>query len=254
MRENQQFGAADLFGDKLSDDLAPLVAAAHELKTPLSVVAYLAAALRDPGSELSDDGKDNYLERITLATERMSRLVEGFTQAYRLGTDDGRQLSLIGLEPVNITSVSEEVAHELEPLARQLDQTITLDIRTRSNLAVANRQLLTSVMVNLMDNALKHNQPGSQVVVHIAQHGDFLRTGVQDNGVSVTRRDLQRLRGRFGKELQPLTGRSHSSGLGLYIAAQLTRAMGGNLGAICHHKTGTTFYADLQRSTQLSFL
>lgn len=243
----------DLFGQAMADDLAPLVAAAHELKTPLSVVAYLAAALRDPDGGLTEAQTENYLERISLATERMSRLVEGFTQAYRLG-GEGNQLSLLGLEPVNISQVSQEVAQELYPLARQLDQEIALDVRTRSNLVVANRQMLTSVMINLMDNALKHNQPGTSVHVNISQQGQYIRAGVQDNGANVTRRDLQRLRGRFGKELQPLSGRSHSSGLGLYIASQLTRAMGGNLGAVCHHKVGTTFYADLQRSTQLSFL
>ena len=253
MRESAKNRVGDLFGQAMADDLAPLVAAAHELKTPLSVVAYLAAALRDPNGDLTPAQTANYLERISLATERMNRLVEGFTQAYRLGSD-GNQLSLLGLEPVNISQISQEVAQELQPLARQLDQTIELKVHSRSNLVVANRQMLSSVMINLMDNALKHNEPGTDVHVNISQHGNYIRAGVQDNGANVTRHDLLRLRGRFGKELQPLSGRSHSSGLGLYIASQLTRAMGGNLGAICHHKTGTTFYADLQRSTQLSLI
>ncbi len=242
----------ELFGAALDDELAPLLAAAHELKTPLSVIAYLAASLSDESQQLTDAKKRNYIERISLSTERMSRLVEGFTQAYRLG--DERQLNLLGLEPVNVVQVLEEAAHELQPLARQLDQKIELKIANGSSLAVANRQLLTSVMTNLIDNALKHNPANSQVDIGLIQQGQYLRASVKDNGQELSRHDLQRLRGSFGKELQPLSGRSHSSGLGLYIAAQLTKAMGGNLGAICHHRSGATFYADLQRSTQLSLV
>jgi len=242
-----------LFGERLEADVAPLLAAAHELKTPLAVIAYLAAALRDPSQALSDSERQTYLERISLSTERMSRLVEGFTQAYRLGSDHN-QLSLLGLEPVNVMVVCEEVAHELQPLARQLDQTLIVHSRARSPLAVANRQLLTSVLMNLLDNAIKHNPPRSVVNLQVMTHGRHVRSSIQDNGAEISRHDLLRLRGRFGKELQPLSGRSHSSGLGLYIAAQLSRAMGGQLGAICHHKVGATFFADLERSAQLSLV
>jgi signal transduction histidine kinase len=242
----------ELFGEQLDNDMAPLLAAAHELKTPLAVVAHLVASLRDTSTELTPELQTQYLERISLTTERMSRLVEGFTQAYRLG--DERQLSLLGLEPVNVVQTTEDVLHELSPLARQLGQQIHFDARARQPLAIANKQLLTSVLINLVDNALKHNQPGSMVDLRIYQQGNHVRSSVRDNGAELSRKDLLTLRGRFGKELQPLSGRSHSSGLGLYIANQLTRAMGGQMGAVCHHKTGATFFVDLQRSTQLSLL
>lgn len=253
MKRDEQLGVGALFGEQLDNDVAPLVAAAHELKTPLSVIAYLAAALRDPAANLPAKTQRQYLERISLATERMNRLVEGFTQAYRLSSDP-RQLSLLGLEPIDAALVSSEVAHELQPLADQLDQQLEIEIGSRSSLVVANRQLLTSVLTNLIDNALKHNPVGSRVVVRLSQRGTQVRTEVRDNGTAVNRHDLRRLQASLGRELQPLSGRSHSSGLGLYIAAQLTRAMGGELGAVCHHRAGVTFYADLQRSRQLSFL
>jgi len=70
----------------------------------------------------------------------------------------------------------------------------------------------------------------------------------------LSRHELRALRDQLGRQLQPLSGRAQSSGLGLYIAARLTRAMGGKLGVICHPVAGASFYADLQRSTQLSLL
>ncbi|HEX4662288.1 MAG TPA: HAMP domain-containing sensor histidine kinase [Candidatus Saccharimonadales bacterium] len=243
---------ASLFGDQLNDDLAPLVAAAHELKTPLAVIGHLAAMLRDETQQLSTQQQDTYLQRIVLSSERMSRLVDGFTMSYRL--KDERQMSLLGLEPVNIVHATESVLHELTPLAQQLDQTLTLRVAARQPLVVANANLLTSVMMNLIDNALKHNPRGSQVDVTLSGRDKMVRSAIHDNGMEISRHDLATLRNRMGSEVQPLSGRAHSSGLGLYIAHQMARAMGGTVGAICHRQQGATFYVDLQGSSQLSFL
>lgn len=245
-------GAAWSLARQLDADLAPLVAAAHELKTPISVISYLAASLQD-GAELTASERDQAIERLLLTTARMSRLVEGFTRAYRI-EQDPRQLELLGLEPVNFRHVLEEVADELQPMAHQLDQRIELAFRGRKRLVIANRQLLDSVIVNLLDNALKHNPPGQTVTVSLGGRGEFLRGSITDQGSEVSRRDLRSLRGNLGAQLQPLRGRSHSSGIGLYIASELTKAMGGQLGAICHQRSGTTFYADLRLSGQMSLL
>lgn len=243
---------SSFFGDQLSDEMAPLVAATHELKTPLAVIGHLAAMLRDESQQLSTAERDTYLERISLSAERMSRLVDGFTLSYRL--NDERQLSLLGLEPVNIIHAVESVLHELDPLAKQLNQQLQLSVSARRPLVVANPDLLSSVMTNLVDNALKHNPSGSRVEVKLSGRDKMVRSAVHDNGIALSRHDLQTLKKRFGSELQPLSGRAHSSGLGLYIAHHMTRAMGGNLGAICHRASGATFFVDLQSSSQLSFL
>lgn len=241
-----------LFGDKLDSDLAPLLAAAHELKTPLAVINYLSSMLRTSDSKMTSAERDQYLERIALSTARMSRLVEGFTLGYRL--QNSNQANFFELEPVNIATTAEDIIHQLSPLAKQLDQSIKLHVSSRSTLAVANQQLLGSVLTNLCDNALKHSPKGSNVAVTLTQSGNWVRSSVSDNGAEVSRHDLLRLRGSLGKELQPLAGRSHSSGLGLYIVSQLARAMGGSLGSICHHKRGATFFVDLQRSYQTSLI
>lgn len=251
-REGKDDQISSLFGDQLADDIAPLVAAAHELKTPLAVIGHLAAMLGDDNQQLSQSERETYLQRISLSAERMSRLVDGFTLSYRLQSE--RQMSLLGLEPVNIVHAAESVLHEIDPLAKQLNQTVNLKVATRKSLVVANADLLGSVMTNLIDNALKHNPAGSQVEIKLTGRDKMIRSAIRDNGSSLSRHDLQTLKKRLGTEVQPLSGRSHSSGLGLYIAHQMTRAMGGQLGAICHRQTGATFFVDLQTSSQLSFL
>lgn len=230
-----------------------LVAAAHELKTPLSIIAHLAAAIDDESLGLTPGERHVALERIRLSADRTLRLVQGLTTAYRLG--ESNQLAFrFELEPLNIGQVCEEVAHEIVPYAAQHRQTLNLlnGVR-RTQLVVANNELLRSVLFNLMDNAIKHNPPQTTVDVSLRKRHERVRVCVQDNGPGFNRGDFAALRSHLGKQLLPLGGRSSSSGLGLYIASQMATAMGGQLG-VGTTKTGADFHIDLLQSNQLSFI
>lgn len=230
-----------------------LVAAAHELKTPLSIIAHLASAVEDESLGLTPSERRVALERIRLSADRTLRLVQGLTTAYRL--DEGNQLAFkFELEPLNISQVCEEVAHEIVPFAAQHGQTLSVfnGVR-RTQLVVANNELLRSVLFNLMDNAIKHNPPQTTVGMTLRKRQDRIRICVQDSGPGFNRGDFATLRNHLGKQLMPLAGRSSSSGLGLYIASQMATAMGGRLG-VGTTRTGADFHVDLLQSNQLSFI
>ena len=223
-----------------------LVAAAHELKTPLGVIAHIAAALEGEAGGLSPAERQIMLQRIQYSAERAIRLVQGLTTSYRL---DG-QLSL-RLEPVNVAHVCEDVAHEMAPFLAQHGQDVKLRLGTRARLAVADRELLRSLMFNLLDNAVRHAPPLVPVDVRLHRHAELVRVEVRDSGPGVGPADIGRLRQRLGRHAQPIVTRG--SGLELYIAGQLATAMGGRIGA---RRTGggAGFYVDLLHSKQLSLI
>lgn len=229
-----------------------VVAAAHELKTPLSIISYLAASLEEEDGDLSPVERRVAVERIRLSAERTLRLVQGLTVGYRLESQG--QLALgFGLEPLNARQVCEEVAHEIGPLAKAHGQMIELWQGAGQQLVVGNRDLLRGVFFNLMDNAIRHNPANAAVSVRLRRRGGTVRVCVQDSGPGLAAGDLLRLRQTLGRQLQPLGGRSGSSGLGLYIAGQMADAMGGRLG-LGRVQTGADFHVDLLHSKQLSFL
>lgn len=227
------------------------VAAAHELKAPLVLLRHLAHSL-DEDSDLSDFERRQNLQRLSFTTDRMMRLVQQLTLSYRL-EQDGQSHFSFQLEPLSITEVCDQALHELTPYAKEYKQELRLRGRHCPHLVLANREILHDIVVNLVDNAIRHNQSGGVVDVTSFCKGEQVRLQVHDSGVGVLQSELAQLRHTIGRQAQPLSGRSGSSGLGLYIVGQLAEAMGGGLG-LGRSENGATFFVDLLRSRQMSLL
>lgn len=224
-----------------------VIAAAHELKTPLTLITYIAQMLGDDQLGLTAADRAAYVQRLKLVSERTLRLVQHLTLSSRL---DGAHGFDFALEPVNIREVCEAALHELAPYADQYQQVLELHAG-RAPVVVANREITYDIVVNLVDNAIRHNTPGTAVVVRPATRGDRVRLHVHDNGQGIDAASVAHLRQTIGTAPQPIMGLGGSSGLGLYIAGQFAGAMGGSLG-FGRAPAGTTFFVDLIRSRQLS--
>jgi two-component system, OmpR family, sensor histidine kinase TctE len=232
--------------------MAALAAAAHELKSPLTLVQHIAATLADTDLNLTPAERAQYLHRLQFTSQRMLRLVHQLAVSYRL--DDDHQLAFqFPLEPLNAGEVCEGVAHELWPYARELSQELRVKTHNCPHLVVANRDILHDIVVNLVDNAIRHNPSGGFVEITAACRSDHVRLGVQDQGGGVLPSELKQLRGTLGTRPQPFNAQANTSGLGLYIVGQFAAAMGGNLG-LGRMIGGTRFFVDLVRSRQMSLL
>lgn len=231
---------------------AALVAAAHELKAPLVLIKHLAQSLSDP--VLSADAKKSweYLQRIQLTADRSLRFVQHLTLSYRLDSNQGAPFEFI-LEPLSMNKICTDALDEMTPYASQHNQQLRLSGLHCPHLVLANADILHDIVVNLVDNAIQHNPSGNVVEVMAECRGDQVRLAVRDNGGGVSAGEIKALRKNIGKQPQPISGRSGTSGLGLYIVQQFAQAMGGNLG-LGRTGGGTTFFVDLLRSKQLSLL
>jgi len=228
---------------------AIIAAAAHELKTPLTLISHISQMLADDELGMTERERLRYVQRLQMVSARTLRLVQHVTLGYRL--EDATQLAFaFALEPVNAREVCETVLHELTPYAREYQQELQFKTNVRPQLVLANRDILYDVVVNLVDNAIRHNTPGQVVEVAAATHRERVRLNVHDTGENISQHDLNRLRQNLGAP-QPLSGHAGTSGLGLYVVNQLTLAMGGSLG-LGRARQGTTFFVDLLRSKQLS--
>lgn len=234
-------------GGLLSGDLPFLVTAAHELKSPLSLVRQLALGLE--AGQIGAEERDRMLRQIVLTSERALRLTTDLSRSSRL------EDSIFDLEPINPQQLCEEVAHELSPLYAARGRQIRVASHSRSMLVVANYDLLRRIMLNFGDNALHYTDSSEPVQLRARVHdaGKRIRLGVRDYGPAVPADAWQRLQDSLGTNTQVLHSRPQSSGLGLYVAGQFASAMHGRIGAT-RHRDGATFYVDIDASTQLSLL
>lgn len=232
-------------GGLLDGSLSSVVAAAHELKSPLALVRQLAFALEDEG--LSTSERQRLVEQIRLTSERALRLTSDLTRTVRL--DD----ALFQLEPVNIKTLCTDVAFQLTPLYHAYGRSIGVRRQRHVPLVVGNRELLHRVMTNFADNALHYGDSKVEFRIAVRNHGRTVRVGVRDYGPAVPTALWQSLVRTLAYAPQSVHARPQSSGLGLYIAGQFAHVMGGQIGAV-RHQDGATFYIDITASRQLQLL
>lgn len=218
-------------------DVPTLLAAAHELKSPLVLIRQLAL-------ELDDGSHAQTAEQIRLTAERSLQLVEGLTRAARL------EDALFELEPIYLPSLYDDIAHELQPLSRALGQTIQTNTAAGPLTAIGNRQLLRSLLMGLCDNALTHNEPSRPVVVGACRRGTHILASVRDFGPATG--SLAQVYASVGRTAQPVADRPRSSGLGLMIARQFAQYMHAELRLRRHRDAGATFSVSLPASHQLA--
>jgi len=231
----------------ISDGLPSIIAAAHELKSPLALIRQLSLSLESGDMKLSDQKR--MLQQISLTTERALRLTNDLTRSIKLSD------ALFVLEPINPQQLCEDIKSELTPLFEAHGRGINLIPRIHPLLLIANRDLLRRIIINFGDNALHYAGGDSPVTIKIEliNAGKVVRIGVRDYGPSLSINTIDSLKDKLVDVSNLINTRPQSSGLGLYISSQFADAMNGRIGII-RHRDGSTFYVDLQASRQLSLI
>jgi signal transduction histidine kinase len=229
----------------MNDYGGSLVAAAHELKTPLVLVRQLSLQLAETEDEVQ---RAEIIRRIRLTSERSLRLVDNLTRAARL------ESAMFEMEPVLLGSLCREVADELAPLSAAMNQTFQVKIGRAPLVAVGNRGLLRSLIMGLIDNALQYNTPDAPIEISARIRSGEAELAIRDFGAKMDLAEFRKLSQRLGRRAMPIAARPLSSGLGLLIAQKFAAAMGGRLSVERHRRGGVTFRAHLPASAQLSLL
>lgn len=236
-----------LFDLPMLDGIPSLVAAAHELKSPLVLVRQLSLMMEE--GDMPADEQKRMLRQISLTSERALRLTSDLTRSVHLKD------ALFELEPVNPQQLCQDIVRELQPLFTAHNRNVKFISRKNPLLLVANRDLLRRIILNFSDNALHYADDDSTVIIRIGLlgSGKKIRLAVRDYGPALPIDILKSLRGKLVNASTPIHARPQSSGLGLYIAVQFANIMNGKIG-VTRHCDGSTFYVDLQASSQLSLL
>lgn len=221
-----------------------LTACAQELKTPLILMRQLSFELENCQN---DEKRREIVRRIRLTSERSLRLADNLTKMSRL------EGAMFELEPVQINGVCQEVVDELLPLSKALGQKFEVNVSKKSVVAVAHRELLKSLLIGLLDNALNYST-SKKVKISARQVGNNTEITVRDYGPIMDLSQYRRLQANIGRQENPISARPLSGGLGLVIADKFANAMRGNLTISRHHNGGVSFRAELPLSQQLNLL
>lgn len=210
----------------------------HDLRAPLRAIEGFSTALREDFAGKLPEGAIEYLDEISKASVRMSRLVQDLLNYSRLSRVE---MSLVAI-PVRLA-----VDEAIKELGVK-DGSVTVDVP--ESLAVsAHPVTFVQILANLIANALKFRAPDrkQEVLVSAALEGSSVAIRVQDNGIGIEERHLDRIFKVFerlhGSEEFPGTG------IGLAIVQRGLERMSGSIRVESKPGVGSTFIVTLPAVT-----
>ncbi|HTE12432.1 MAG TPA: HAMP domain-containing sensor histidine kinase, partial [Chitinophagaceae bacterium] len=153
----------------------------HELKTPIATVSVAIEALKNFNALQDPRRTKEYLDISGNEMQRLGLLVD---KVLKLSLYENREISL-QKEQFNLAELAKEVIGSMK-LQFDKQHAITTVTTTGENFIIeADRLHMTSVLYNLLDNALKYSKEDLQINVHITDHTKFIELTVTDNGIGI---------------------------------------------------------------------
>ncbi|MCX7164075.1 MAG: ATP-binding protein [Rhodocyclales bacterium] len=185
--------------------------AAHELRTPLAAIqAHLHAARAADG----EAERMHAMDQLQRSVERGIRLLGQLLTLARLDPEQ----ALPDAQPVSLGEVAQTACAELAPLALQREQVMELDVEPGLPPLLGNADMLSMLIGNLVDNAIRYTQRGGHIGVSIRREAAGLVVEVSDDGPGIPEAQRERVFERFYR----IAGHEKpGSGLGLAICRRV---------------------------------
>ncbi len=218
------------------EDMDFIALAAHELRGPITVIRGYLDVLSD---ELHDQLQPDQVElfkRLSVSASRLSGYVSNILNVSRY---DRRHLKL-NLREDQLGAVYATIADDLSLRASTQGRLLSVIIPENLPTIAADRNSLSEVLANLVDNAIKYSNEGGSVEVTAAQDGNFVTVSVTDHGIGIPSSVVGHLFSKFyrsHRSRQNVTG----TGLGLYISKAVIESHGGKIGVSSSEGHGSTF-------------
>jgi signal transduction histidine kinase/HAMP domain-containing protein len=220
--------------DSLKSEFVSTVS--HDLRSPLTLIRGYATMLQMVG-ELNDQ-QTNYVNKIVIGIENMSRLVNNLLDLGRIEAGVGLQLELVPVQ-----DVVEQVAGALQLQAAQKQIELSTRFPSGNNILVeADQALLQQAIHNLVENALKYTEAGGQVEVQVERRQETMLVIVRDTGIGIAPIDQSRLFEKFFRVARRGAMQQRGTGLGLAIVKSIAERHGGRVWVESQLGKGSKFF------------
>ncbi|MBQ8898996.1 MAG: HAMP domain-containing histidine kinase [Clostridia bacterium] len=189
----------------------------HELKTPMTSIAGFVDGILD--GTIPKDRQDHYLSIVSEEVHRLSRLVTKLLLATRMqsGAKD------LNLGPVDICSIISSVLVGAEQAIEDRELEVQVDYAEDRVFVLGDRDGLTQVVSNLIDNAIKYNRDGGHLAVTVERFEEKVFVTVFNTGEGIRQEDIPYVFDRFYKADRSRGLDKKSTGLGLYLVKSILK-------------------------------
>lgn len=209
---------------------------AHEIKTPLAVMQGFTETLID-GLVKTEKEQDEYLQNILDEINRLKRLVNEVLDLKRM--EEGH--FDFDKEPCDLREIIDRVQRKLTQLTVEKGIHLEISIEKRLPHVTCNSDRIERVLINLIDNAIRHTPYGGKIALHVTGKANQVHLRISDSGVGIAPEDLPMIWERFYKGDKSRTRVQGGTGLGLAIVKRIVEGHGGQINVESKLNKGTTF-------------
>lgn len=221
--------------------------ASHELRGPVGVARGYLSMVRDGDFGEIEGPLQGPLEMVGAKVDQIWRLVELMVDASR----QEKSRVPLRLESIDLREPVRAAAEEMRPLA-EAGHTLHLELPAQPVCVPGDRARLTEVVASLLDNAVKYSPHGGRIECRLRIEGERALVSVQDQGLGIAAEHRSRIFTRFGRIVTAENSHIQGTGLGLYVARELSRLHRGEIKVESEPGHGSTFTVTLPRADTVS--
>ncbi|HEX4956042.1 MAG TPA: ATP-binding protein [Thermoanaerobaculia bacterium] len=207
----------------------------HELKTPLAAIRGYVETLRD-GALDDRPTAERFLSRVLAQCRRLQALLDDLLTLSRLESVE----TPLAMARVDLEAVAGRALDLVSELAREKDVRFVVEAADPPPV-LGHAESLERLLVNLLDNGVKYNQPGGTVRLRLGRDLEGAKIEVEDTGIGIPTDALPRLFERFYRVDKGRSRDEGGTGLGLAIVKHIVSAHGGRVEVESREGVGSTF-------------
>ena len=194
---------------------------AHELKTPMTTISGFVDGILD--GTIPPEQERRYLETISSETKRLDRLVRSMLELSKIQGESAEALRQKSFDATELL-VRTLLVFESKINAKRLD--VDAVVPENPMLACGDADAINQVIYNLLENAVKFAEPGTQLGVRAFKQGEKAYISVRNRGATIPAEELPLIFDRFHKTDKSRSADRDGYGLGLYIVKTILKNHG----------------------------
>lgn len=214
---------------------------AHELRSPMTSVKGYLTALKD--GIINTDENEKYIKICIDETDKCIKMLENFMSISRF---DANSINL-KKESFDVNELIRRVLIEKIPAIEAKNIEPSIQFSEETTIVFADKQYITLVISNLIDNAIKYGK--SEIILSTKIENSKIIVSVTDNGTGISEDDIPHIWERF-YQVQQKKDEYTGHGLGLALVKEIISAHGENIDVVSELHIGSTFSFTLSSPTQ----
>ena len=193
----------------------------HELKTPLTTISAMAELMSNGMAKTEDVAE--FSQKISSHTKRLINIIDDIIRLSEFDESKVEKEFTI----FDIYELAETVIASLQGKAHE--KSVTVELTGQPLQIKANNRLLDELIYNLLDNGIKYNKDGGNVVIDISKENDKCKISVTDTGIGISKEHQSRVFERFYRVDASRSKKTGGTGLGLSIVKHITEHHNGKI-------------------------